>query len=72
MKLSHAIKMVEKLADLGPPQGEWTSEERAALRVLVTMGKRVVDTRPSLRALVRAVYGEDLNQSNLDELFKKD
>jgi hypothetical protein len=36
------------------------------------MGKRVIDTRPSLRAIVSAVYGEDLNQNELNELFKKE
>ena len=74
MKLTHAIKIVEKLSDVsGPPAGDyWTSEERAAMRVLVAMGKRVIDTRPSLRAIVSAVYGEDLNQNELNELFKKE
>jgi hypothetical protein len=42
------------------------------MRVLVTMSKRVIDTRPSLRAVVSAVYGEDLNQDELNSLFKKD
>jgi hypothetical protein len=74
VKLAHAIGIVEKLSDVsGPPAGDyWTSEERAAMRVLVAMGKRVLATRPSLRAVVRAVYGEDLNQVELDDLFKED
>lgn len=67
MKLAHAIKIAEgRLAAVG-----LTAEERAALTVLVQMGKRVIDTRPSLRAVLRAVYGEDLNQSELGELFGK-
>jgi hypothetical protein len=74
MKLTHAIKLVEKIID--SPQSEpgpfHTREEIAAMRVLVTMSKRVIDTRPSLRAVVSAVYGEDLNQDELNSLFKKD
>lgn len=66
MKLAHAVKIVERrmaCQDVG-------SEERIAMRVLVAMAKRVLDTRQSLRAVVRAVYGEDLNQAELDSLFK--
>lgn len=68
MKLTHAIKVVEGRLK----SGNLATDERIALTVLVNMGKRVIDTRPSLRAVVRAVYGEDLNQSDMDELFKKE
>lgn len=67
MKLSHAIKVVERRSeakDIG-------IEERVAMRVLVQMARRVMDTRPSLRAVVRAVYGEDLNQQELADLFQQ-
>jgi hypothetical protein len=72
MKLAHAIKIGEKLS--GAPEKKQhltklTTEEHVAVLVLVTMAKRVLDTRSSLRAVVRAVYGEDLNQSELDGLF---
>lgn len=65
MKLAHAIRVAEGHI----ASGTLTTEERVALIVLVKMGKRVIDTRPSLRAVVRAVYGEDLNQTELDDLF---
>jgi hypothetical protein len=65
MKLAHAIRVAEGHV----ASGTLTSQERVALTVLVKMGKRVIDTRPSLRAVVRAVYGEDLNQTELSELF---
>ena len=68
MKLVHAIRVAEKLGELQ----SISSDERIALRVLVKMGKRVLDIRPSLRAVVSAVYGEDLNQDELDGLFKKE
>jgi len=68
VKLSHAIKIAEQRA----ASLHISTEEAAALRVLVTMAKRVLDTRASLRAVVRAVYGEDLNQVELDDLFKKE
>lgn len=72
MKLAHAVKVAEKLAG-GPSQAQHltklTTEEHVAVRVLVAMAKRVLDTRSSLRAVVRAVYGEDLNQVELAELF---
>lgn len=72
MKLAHAIKIAEKLAG-GPSQKQHltklTAEEHVSVLVLVAMAKRVLDTRPSLRAVVRAVYGEDLNQVEMSELF---
>jgi DNA-directed RNA polymerase specialized sigma24 family protein len=72
MKLAHAVKVAEKLAG-GYSQEhrltKLTTEEQVAVRVLVAMAKRVLDTRSSLRAVVRAVYGEDLNQVELAELF---
>lgn len=68
MKLTHAIKVAEDRLK----SGSLAADERIAMTVLVNMGKRVLDTRPSLRAVVRAVYGEDLNQSDMDELFKKE
>lgn len=68
MKLSHAIKVVEGYSR----RQDLSLDERTAMIVLVTMAKRVLDTRSSLRAVVRAVYGEDLNQSELDDLFKKE
>lgn len=66
MKLAHAIQVVEKRAEAS----DISTEERAAMRVLVKMCRRILDTRPSLRAVMRAVYGEDLNQSEFDELLK--
>ncbi len=66
MKLSYAIQVVEKRIEADGI----STEERAAMRVLVKMGRRILDTRPSLRAVLRAVYGEDLNQSEFDELLK--
>jgi hypothetical protein len=66
VRLTHAIKVVERLIG----NKRLTAEEHVAVLVLVTMAKRVLDTRPSLRAVVRAVYGEDLNQAELDGLFK--
>lgn len=65
MKLAHAIKIAEQLIG----RQKLTAEEHVAILVLVTMAKRVLDTRPSLRAVVRAVYGEDLNQVEMSELF---
>jgi hypothetical protein len=65
MKLAHAIKIAEQLIG----RQKLTAEEHVAILVLVTMAKRVLDARPSLRAVVRAVYGEDLNQTELDALF---
>jgi DNA-directed RNA polymerase specialized sigma24 family protein len=65
MKLSHAIKVIENrmsCQDVG-------TEERVAMRVLVVMAKRILATRPSLRAVVTAVYGEDLNQTELADMF---
>jgi hypothetical protein len=66
VKLSYAIQVVEKRIEADGI----STEERAAMRVLVKMGRRILDTRPSLRAVLRAVYGEDLNQSEFDELLK--
>lgn len=66
MKLTHAIKIAERI----PLDRSLSAEEHVAILVLVAMAKRVLDTRPSLRAVVRAVYGEDLNQAELDSLFK--
>lgn len=71
MKLTHAIKIVEKLDERLSQSTDLTAEERVALQVLLTMAKRVLNTRPSLRAVVAAVYGEDMNQSELSDLFKK-
>lgn len=75
MKLTHAIKVAEQLAG-GPEQKQHltklTVEEHVAVLVLVTMAKRVLGTRPSLRAVVRAVYGEDLNQTEMEDLFKQE
>jgi energy-converting hydrogenase Eha subunit G len=65
VKLAHAIKIAEQLIG----RQKLTAEEHVAILVLVTMAKRVLDTRPSLRAVVRAVYGEDLNQVEMSELF---
>lgn len=71
MKLAHAIKIAETMRETMRERGfDMTGQEIVAVHVLVTMGKRVVDTRPSLRAVVRAVYGEDLNQVELDSLFE--
>jgi hypothetical protein len=67
MKLSHAKQVAERLTK----RSDLSADERGALRVLIEMARRVTDTRPSLRAVVRAVYGEDLNQSEMDELFRK-
>lgn len=65
MKLAHAIKVAEQIIG----RQKLAAEEHVAILVLVTMAKRVLDTRQSLRAVVRAVYGEDLNQVELGELF---
>jgi hypothetical protein len=65
VKLAHAIKIAEQLIG----RQKLTAEEHVAILVLVTMAKRVTDTRASLRAVVRAVYGEDLNQVEMSELF---
>jgi len=65
MKLAHAIKIVEGYSR----RQDLSSDDRIAMIVMVTMAKRVLDTRSSLRAVVRAVYGEDLNQVELSELF---
>jgi len=67
MKLSHARQVAERLVK----RSDLSADERVALRVLIEMARRVTDTRPSLRAVVRAVYGEDLNQFEMDELFRK-
>jgi len=75
MKLTHAISVAEKLTGGSGQQQhltKLTAEEHVAVLILLTMAKRVLDTRPSLRAVVRAVYGEDLNQVELDDLFKKE
>jgi len=69
MKLTHAIKIAEAMPHT---TNRLSPDEAIAIRVLVAMGKRVIDTRPSLRAIVSAVYGEDLNQNELNELFKKE
>ncbi len=66
MKLGHAIQIAEKRIEAS----DISTEERTAMRVLVKMGRRVLDARPSLRAVLRAVYGEDLNQSEFDDLLK--
>jgi hypothetical protein len=68
VKLTHAIKVAEQRA----ASLHISAEEAVALRVLATMAKRVLSTRPSLRAVVRAVYGEDLNQTEMEDLFKQE
>jgi hypothetical protein len=65
VKLSHAIKVAEGIA----ARDDMAAEEAVAIRVLIEMGRRVTASRPSLRAIVRAVYGEDLNQADMAALF---
>ena len=67
MKLPHSIRVVEKLVARfdSDPRG-LTSEERSAVLVVMRFAKRVMAAKESLRALSRAVAGEDdLNQEEL-------
>jgi hypothetical protein len=66
MKLKHALKIISEI-----DRSKFTQDQRIAFDVVQTMITRILDTRPSLRALVRAIYGEDMNQTELDELFKQ-
>lgn len=77
MKLTHAIRFVEKLLDEAKPPMRLTvervsggrdlrPEEIVALTVIVQFAKRVLAAKESLRALARAVSGDDdLNQNEL-------
>ncbi len=74
MKLTHALRVVEKLADEAKPPMRLAveristdrllrPEEVVALTVLVQFTRRVLAVKESVRALARAVSGdEDLNQ----------
>lgn len=64
MKLTHAIQVADKTI----ATAALTAEERIAITVLVNMARRVLDTRAPLRTVLRAVYGEDLNQVEMDNL----
>ena len=66
MKLTHTVTIAEGLCF----RQDLSSNERAALFVLTKMSRRVLGARRSLRAVVRAVYGEDLNQVEMGALFK--
>jgi hypothetical protein len=78
MKLAHAIRVGEKLLDAAdrymPPDGDVTlkAEDIIALTVLTRFAKRVLATRESVRALAKAVMGEDeLNQEELPGLLRQ-
>jgi len=64
VKLRHAVKIAATVADYV----ELSPEERIALTVLVRMTQRVLNAKQSIRAVMRAIEEEDLNQ---DELFGK-
>jgi hypothetical protein len=77
MKLPHSIKVIDKLvARLEEQQrlyakgvgqlSELSIEEQSALVVLLRFAKRVMAAKESVRALARAVAGDDdLNQEEL-------
>jgi hypothetical protein len=77
MKLTHAIRVAEKLLDEAKPPMRLTlarvspgrdldGEEVVALTVLLRFTKRVLAAKDALRALARAVAGDDdLNQDEL-------
>lgn len=67
MKLRHALKIIEQI-----DPSKFSAEQRIAFDVVRKMVTRVLDARPSLRAIVRAIYGEDMNQTEMDELFKQE
>jgi len=70
MKLSHAIRVGEKLLETA--DRHLSPEDAIALTVLTRFAKRVLALRGSLRALTRAVMGdEELNQENLFEVKKE-
>jgi len=61
VKLGHAVKVAKEIAS-----GEkLTPEQVIAVHVLAEFGDRVVKTRPSMRAVMRALDGEELNQEPL-------
>jgi hypothetical protein len=64
MKLAHAIRVSEKL--LESDARFLSAQDQVALTVLTRFAKRVLATRESVRALAKAVMGEDeLNQEDL-------
>jgi len=77
MKLTHAIRVCEKLLEEAKPPMRLTiervsagrdlrPEEVIALIVLVQFAKRVLGAKESVRALSRALMGDDeLNQEEL-------
>lgn len=73
MKLTHALRVIEKLVDEAKPPMRLAEqvtavrylrpEEVVALTVLVQFTRRVLAVKESVRALARAVSGDDdLNQ----------